>query len=191
MNKDVRVATNYPNHPKIRKLEKELGAEGIKSHIFLLCSAAQYFPSGELKDLDSEDIEILAQWKGEPDHFVTALLKLKLLDNQGDHFSIHNWLRWNLFAASAPKRSEIARANAKKRWEKKEKLIQQDNAIGNANGNAPSPSPSPSPRREEGGNSSPTFGGSREESPFESPEMDEEWAELNKRKAKELLESPE
>lgn len=118
MNKDVRLGTNYPYQSKIRKLQKELGAEGVMCHTFLLCSTAQNFPSGEFKDMDAEDIAILTQWKGEPDLFVNTLVKLKLMDNKGQHFSIHNWLRWNLFAASAPKRSEIARANALKRWKK-------------------------------------------------------------------------
>ena len=79
MNKDVRIATNYPDHPKIRKLEKRLGAEGIKSHVFLLCFVARVTPSGSLKDMDVEDIELAARWKGQSGQFVDTLVDLRLL----------------------------------------------------------------------------------------------------------------
>lgn len=147
MNKDVRIGTNYPHHPKIRKLKKLLGSDGVMSHVFLLCFVAQTCPSGTLKAMDAEDIAQVAQWRGNPEKFVSTLVELRLLDNHGENYTIHNWLRWNLFAASAPKRSEIARANIKKRWEKKEKLIQAHNTDSNTDSNTPSPSPSPSPRR--------------------------------------------
>jgi hypothetical protein len=154
VNKDIRIGTNYPYHPKIRKLRKLLGNDGVVSHIFLLCFVGQNEPGGMLKDMDVEDIAQAAQWKGNPQEFVDALVELRLLDRNSETYVIHNWLRHNLFAASAPKRSEIARANALKRWNKKLKVIQEVDAIGIADGNAdsnapsPSPSPSPSPRRE-------------------------------------------
>lgn len=143
MNKDVRIGTDYPHHPKIRKLRNVLGDGGVVSHIYLLCFTARICPSGELKDMDMEDIAIAAQWKGNVGEFVNTLVKLKLLDKRGNHFVIHNWLRWNLFAASAPKRSEIARANIKKRWDKKNEIIQTHNTNGITDSNTPTPSPSP------------------------------------------------
>jgi hypothetical protein len=150
MNNDVRIGTDYPHHPKIRKLRNQLGDAGVVSHIFLLCFTARICPSGELKDMDMEDISMAAQWKGNAEEFVNTLARLKLLDSRGNYFAIHNWLRWNLFAASAPKRSEIARANIKKRWEKKNEIIQTHNTDGNTDGNwdRSSPSPSPSPKGE-------------------------------------------
>jgi hypothetical protein len=156
MNKDVRIATNYPNHPKIRKLKKLLGPEGVMSHVFLLCYTAQTCPSGILKDMDAEDIAQVAQWRGYPEKFVNALVECKLLDNNSEFYCIHNWLRHNLFAATAPKRSQIARANIKKRWDKKTKIIQEDNTNRNTDSKTPSPSPTPTPSpsgegRERGG----------------------------------------
>lgn len=160
MNKDVRLGTDYSNHPKIRKLYKELGAEGVMCHTFLLCNTAQYFPSGEFKDMSVEDIATLADWKDDPELFLNALLKVKLIDNNGDTYSIHNWLKHNLFAATAPKRSAIARANIKKRWDKKTKLIQKDSTDGKSDGitdgnsdaipEGYTPTPSPSPKEREG-----------------------------------------
>ena len=157
MNKDVRIGTCYPDHPKRKKLEKRLGAEGVVSHIDLLCYVARITPNGVLEDMDGEDIALAARWKGDAKEFVDTLVDLRLLDKNSETYSIHDWLDWNQFAASAPTRSEIARANIKKRWDKKRMVIQQDNTNGITDGNtnsntpSPSPSPSPSPRREGGG----------------------------------------
>ena len=70
-----------------------------------------------------------------PEEFVDTLIALRLLDKNSETYSIHDWLDWNQFAASAPIRSEIARANIKKRWDKKSKVIQQDNTNGITDGN--------------------------------------------------------
>ena len=88
MNKDVRIGTNYPIHPKTRKLKKALGAEGVMSHIFLLCFVAQTTPSGTLKDMSPEDIAWAAQWRGDPDKFVDTLVEVRLLDKRGVTISI-------------------------------------------------------------------------------------------------------
>jgi hypothetical protein len=141
MNKDVRIGTNYPEHPKIRKLYKRLGGEGIKSHIFLLCYVGRHCFDGVLKDMDADEIEAVAKWRGDSNQFVDTLYELKLLDKNSNTYSIHDWLDWNMFAASFPVRSRIARANIKKRWEKKTKLIQENNTNGNSDSNTPSPSP--------------------------------------------------
>ena len=152
MNKDVRIGTCYSDHPKRRKLEKRLGAEGVVSHIDLLCYVARITPSGVQEDMNVEDIAMAAKWKGKPKEFVDTLIELRLLDKNSETYSIHDWLDWNQFAASAPKRSERATANVRKRWDKKREIIQQDNTDGitdcNTDSNTPSPSPSPSPRRE-------------------------------------------
>lgn len=150
MNKDVRIGTCYPDHPKRKKLEKRLGAEAVVSHIDLLCYVARIIPRGVLEDMNVEDIALAAKWKGKPEEFVDTLVELRLLDKNSETYSIHDWLDWNQFAASAPIRSKIAKANIKKRWDKKTEVIQEDNTDGITDGNTDSntPSPSPSPRRE-------------------------------------------
>jgi len=147
VNKDVRIGTCYPDHPERKKLEKRLGVEGVVSHIDLLCYVARITPNGVLEDMDGEDIALAARWKGDAKEFVDTLVELRLLDKNSETYSIHDWLDWNQFAASAPIRSKIARANIRKRWDKKRVIIQQDNTDGitdgNTNSNTPSPSPSP------------------------------------------------
>lgn len=142
MNTDVRIKTNYPDHPKIRKLKKLLGPSGPLCHIFLLCFIARVTPSGVLKDMDAEDIASVARWTGEPAQFVDTLVELKLLDKQDDTYAIHNWQKHNFFAMTAPIRSEVARRNINKRWAKKNKVKQAVNTDGITDSNTPSPSPS-------------------------------------------------
>lgn len=165
MNQDIRISTGYPDHPKIRKLRKILGGDGITSHVFLLCYAGRYAFDGKLEEMDVADIEEVASWRGNPGQFVQTCVDLRLLDNEPDCYSIHNWPKWNKFAATFPIRSETARANIAKRWEKRDKLARESqknqhddtDAItngktdGNSDGNTPSPTPSPSPKGSGGG----------------------------------------
>jgi hypothetical protein len=156
MNKDIRLATNYFDHPKYRKLRKRLGAKGALSHICLLTFVGKVMWSGTLEDMDAEDIAEAARWRGDPEKFVDCLLELRLLDKGSKWYEIHNWPKWNSFAMKAEARSEVGRQNSNKRWQQRYKKAlkeieqsQVDNAIGNANGNAagnaPSPPPPPSP----------------------------------------------
>ena len=153
MNTDIRISTSYPDHPKILALYRRLGAEGVKSHVFLLCYVGRALPKGVLR-MDAGDIASMARWKGEPGEFIETLVELRLLDRIGDHYEVHNWTRHNLFAATAEKRSEIAKANVGKRWNKKTQVIQDDNTTGNrssisdSNSDSNTPSPSPSPDQE-------------------------------------------
>ena len=91
MNQDIRISTGYPDHPKIRKLRRILGGDGITSHVFLLCYAGKYAFDGKLKDMDVANIEEVASWRGEPGLFVRTCVDLRLLDNDPDCYSIHSW----------------------------------------------------------------------------------------------------
>lgn len=184
MNKDVRLGTNYPDHPKTRKLKQLLGAEGVMSHTFLLCFVARVTPSGVLKDMDVEDIAQVAQWRGDPNEFVGTLLELRLLDKNSDTYAIHNWPKHNFYCASAAARSRSARRSAIIGWlirrnfisrkskippeinldqdpEKIAEQIQRFNAERNAHCNAErnAPSPPPPPRGEGSGSDPPLTGG--------------------------------
>ena len=109
MNSDIRVAVNFLDHPKFIKLERRLGWPGIKSLMRLWCWSAQYRPDGVLENMTCEDIEIAAQWNNDSLTFVETLVELRLIDKNNDTFSIHGWLDYNGFAASAPDRSDKSR----------------------------------------------------------------------------------
>lgn len=55
-----------------RRLNKELGPEGVISLLKLLAWAAENRPNGYLEGMDETDIELVAEWNGEPGKFGEA-----------------------------------------------------------------------------------------------------------------------
>ncbi len=144
MNSDIRISTGYPDHPKVRKLLRRLGAEGIKSHIFLLCKVGYLKTKGVLHDFDVDVIEDTAQWTGERGKFVEVLMSddIRLLELKDGVYQIHDWEYWNPWACGSEERSDQASKAAKARWAKYRK--------GKANGDAPpepEAKPPPQPRK--------------------------------------------
>mgnify|MGYP000243346383 CR=1 FL=1 len=60
MNRDIRLSVGFFDHPKIIKLERQLGYEGVIALIRLWLWVAQNRPSGLLSGMDDEDIAIAA-----------------------------------------------------------------------------------------------------------------------------------
>ena len=139
MNPDIRMSTGYPDHPKTRKLLRKLGAEGIKSHIFLLCKIGHLRPKGLLAGFEAEDIEDTAQWTGEPGAFFEALLEVRFLDKKPDGtYEIHDWPTWNPWAFGSEERKARGQHAARSRWGKQNKPASPAPA-------APAPPPPASP----------------------------------------------
>lgn len=109
MNSDIRLSVGFFDHPKIIKLERQLGLEGITALLRLWLWAAQNRPSGILSGMDEEDIEIVARWNGEARAFNDAVRRLKLLDAVGDMFQIHDWQEHNTWQSEAENRSNASR----------------------------------------------------------------------------------
>ena len=166
MNKDFRVSIALTDHPKTIKLMRRLGDRSFFNLMRLWGYVAVNKPNGQLSGVDVEDIEIAADWRGEPGLFVSTLLDLGFLD-QGDlMLCVHDWMEHNEFAAYSKERSEKARQAARKRWtndkgnkgdmlndaksnatsinEQCEEHTPADAKIGSSN--APSPTPSPKPK---------------------------------------------
>lgn len=147
LNSDIRISIGFLDHPKTIKLRRQLGWEGFESLLRLWCWAAQYRSDGLLSDMTDEDIEIAAQWSGEPGMLVAVLVALRLVDKNECSFSLHDWEEHNGWAAHAKDRSEKARKAAAAKWNKEKNAT--SNASSNAKSNAwsiaPSPSPSPIP----------------------------------------------
>ena len=116
MNTDFRLSVGYFEHPKILKLERRLGEGAVLSHIRLLRFASMNKPDGRLASMDAEDVGIAAGHKGDFEPFVAALLALRLLDQDEDGYSLHDWSEWNPWAAGANGRSAKAKAAAATRW---------------------------------------------------------------------------
>ena len=120
MNADIRISVGFPNHPKTVKLDRRLGFQGIRSLLALWTWAAQNRPDGNLggangrstvvqRPLDEEDIEIAAQWPGEPGSFVATLVTLGWLDLTERGYLLHEWDQHNPWVAAATNRSDKAR----------------------------------------------------------------------------------
>lgn len=79
------------DHPKMRKLARELGISRVQAlgHMVSLWTwALRMAPDGDLSSFDDEDIEVDgAEWTDESVSFVEAARKVKLLDGK----NIHDW----------------------------------------------------------------------------------------------------
>lgn len=143
MNKDIRVSTDFPRHPKTLKLIKSLRYEGLYSLISLWAFAGKHHCKGVLDGMDEQEIELAAEWGGEAGKFVDTICKLRFLDKEGDTYALHDWKEHNGFAYYADARSEMAKQKAAKRWEKKHDA--RGNTFGTAERIPPSPDPPPFP----------------------------------------------
>lgn len=109
MNSDIRLSLGFFDHPKIIKLERQLGLEGVMALIRLWLWTAQNRPSGVLTGMDEEDIAIVARWKGEATAFNAVVTELKLLDKVNGVYQIHNWQEHNTWQSDAENRSNASR----------------------------------------------------------------------------------
>ena len=110
---DIRLDVDLFNHPKTKKLKRQLGLEGVFSLIKLWMWAAKNRPEGKLINLDIEDIEIAAEWEGKPGTFHATLVTLRWLDviNQDGNeiYALHDWLDHNTWVADSVNRGDRAR----------------------------------------------------------------------------------
>ena len=63
---DIRFSVNFWQHPKTIKLTRKGGLEAVRSLQILWCFCAQERTDGILSGMDVDDIEIAADWRGEP-----------------------------------------------------------------------------------------------------------------------------
>lgn len=149
MNTDIRLSVGFWSHPKVKRLAKCCGLEGVRSLQVLWLWAAQNRPDGNLHGMDSLDIELAADWAGEDGAFASELAG-RFLDGEEGHWILHDWAEHNPWAAGAPERSAQAKAAADARWKRRNgenmhSACSQHATSTNqhAHSNAPLPSPSP------------------------------------------------
>ena len=109
MNRDIRLSVGFFDHPKIIKLERQLGHEGVIALMRLWLWTAQNRSSGLLSGMDDEDIAIAAHWNGDATAFKNVITRLKLLDRVGDVYQIHDWQEHNTWQSEAENRSNASR----------------------------------------------------------------------------------
>jgi hypothetical protein len=175
MNRDIRIDVEFWQHAKTKRMMSALGDLGPISVQRLWCYAAKHRPTGVLTGMDPDDIERAAEWpKRQKGKFFEFCLRNRWLDTTELEgvFKIHEWERYNSWAADAPSRAEYSRRAAHERHHVKKGVskpqicdfCREINAermrgaqLGQASRNAdlhapppispsaPSPSPSPTP----------------------------------------------
>ncbi len=134
----IKVEVALPNHPKIERLEAELGiADGLGLVVRLWCWTAAYYPDGRIPKASSVTMARNAlRGLGEDDGSgndpvtpaacVTALVRAELLDAEGDAFRVHDWDDYH--AAHADKAAKNRERQARFR-EKRRTLASRDSDV--------------------------------------------------------------
>jgi hypothetical protein len=135
MNKDFRISIAMPTHIKTIKLMRKLGDRSFFNLVKLWAYTALIKPDGILAGMDSDDIEIAADWNGENGIFTETLAVLKFIDKDiSGCFSIHDWDDHNEYAAGAEQRSEKARKAANTRHDKTKQQTREPEKEANEQG---------------------------------------------------------
>lgn len=81
----------------VRRLEKLLGSDGLISLLKLCSWAEEHCLAGSvLAGMDAKDIELTAEWKGEPGLFLETALNMRCLERYGDTCALRDWDRETL-----------------------------------------------------------------------------------------------
>lgn len=137
---DIRFSVNFWQHPKTIKLTRKGGLEAVRSLQILWCFCAQERTDGILSGMDVDDIEIAADWQGEPGRFVELLLAGSWLERlEGDTYALHGWEERQAYVSKKKLRQEQAKAAAETRWKEKRgaQPAVPDDAMSNADGMLP------------------------------------------------------
>lgn len=117
---DIRFSVNFWQHPKTVKLSRKGGLEAVRSLQILWCFCAQERTDGILSGMDIDDIEIAADWRGEPGRLVELLLAGNWLEQfQEGTYALHGWEERQAYVSKKKLREEQAKAAAEIRWRKK------------------------------------------------------------------------
>jgi hypothetical protein len=169
---DARVKVTLPDHPKTKKLIRKCGQAGAWNLIRLFLFAASNRPDGDLSGMDTDDLEIAADWQGDPGAFVAALVEVRFLSGADGEYVIHDWAEHNPWASGSNARAEKSRWAALCKQHGRQKAAEMmpeyaeslrpasepdatrvpESASGTPlarSGSAPSPSPSPLPIQEQ------------------------------------------
>lgn len=173
---DARVKVTLPDHPKTKKLIRKCGQAGAWNLIRLFLFVAANRPDGDLAGMDDDDIEIAADWLGDPGALVAALVEVQFLTGEQGKRAVHDWADHNPWASGSEARSEKSRWAALCKQHGRQKAAEMmpeyaaslrqalpesasgtppavpESASGTPladSGSAPSPSPSPSPKQEQ------------------------------------------
>lgn len=94
----IRVNVGLPGHPKVRKLSRRLGCsrlEALGHVVAFLAWVGVTREDGNLTGLDAEDVADGAEWPGDPEGFLAALLGAGFVDTtEGGSWVVHDWMTY-------------------------------------------------------------------------------------------------
>lgn len=154
MKVDIRIAVDFPKHPKTVRLRNELGSEAVDALLQLWCYAAQRRTKGILHDMDHEDFRIASGYRGSIKKFLGALQRVGFMDRWEGVWVLHDWPDHQPFIFYKDERSRQSKRAAKKRWGNGDNDLPDaprnaeampDGCGSHTKRNAPLPLPIPSP----------------------------------------------
>ena len=107
--KDIRISVSFTDHPKTIKLIRKAGYEAVVCLIRLWLWAAQERPNGVFRNMDEEDIEIVAGWTGADGEFLSICEQIGWVDRGSNVLELHDWQKWQPWVCGAEDRSDRAR----------------------------------------------------------------------------------
>lgn len=157
MNSDIRLHIEFWSHAKTRRMIRTLGLQGPVSLQILWCYAAKHRVNGVLVKMDAHDIEEAAGWPADrAGEFFQYCTRNRWLDKASRGvWEIHEWKKYNPWAAEADARAEDGRRGAHERYHVKRGIVKADCEFcnpaiaplkaGYGDTNAPAPTPAPAP----------------------------------------------
>jgi hypothetical protein len=91
----IKSNTSLQNHPKLRRVARSLSISSAQAfgHLhFLWFLGVEYADDGSLTRFAIQEVADAAEWPGDPNEFVDALIKAGFLDVEGDHVVFHDWM---------------------------------------------------------------------------------------------------
>lgn len=129
----INLDVHYYSHPKVKRLIGLLGKGAADLPIRLWCHCGEYRgDTGILTDYSPQEIEAVCEWWGKTGQMIEAFLKLKIIEQDGDCYIVHDWNEWQGHIGALRERG---RSNAKKKWDSL-KSDATSNADSNASSNA-------------------------------------------------------
>jgi hypothetical protein len=132
---DYRLDVGFFDHHKIKKLIRQCDYRGPVGLQRIYAHTTKHKPDGRLSGMTAEDIEIVADWDPQrPGELVKALVDLRLLDFDGETYTIHNWAKRNPWVVGSQARSDHARRANEARLQRKRAAQSPDEQYSNEKG---------------------------------------------------------
>lgn len=140
----IKVWTAVRDHPKVQRLERELGVkDGLGIVVRLWCWTADYHPGGEMPEADGNTAAKAARGdatKRSPDIVLAALVGSGLLDRIPGGFRVHDWDDMQTKHVEAEEHRRALAAERQARWRDRHGVTSNGKRNASRNGDVTHPS---------------------------------------------------